>query len=206
MDHPDRFAVMGRLDTGDPASAALLADWKTQPGMLGIRVSFLRPEQQQLLAEEALDWLWKGAEACGVPLMVLPPDQLPAIDRVAERYPGLRLTIDHLAMTSSRRGEVAFAALSDLIPLARRPNVAVKASALPCYTTEPYPYAGIRHHIERVFDAFGPDRVFWGTDFSRLPCSYRDAITHFTEELPFLSERDKELIMGRALRAWLGWE
>ncbi len=205
VDYPDRFAVMGRLDIGDPANASLLPGWKAQPGMLGIRVSFLRPEQKQMLADGALDWFWRAAEESGIPLMVLPPDQLPLIDRVAERHPGLRLTIDHLAMTSSRRNDAAFATLDDLVPLARRANVAVKATALPCYTDEPYPYAGISGHIERVYDAFGPNRMFWGTDLSRLSCDYRQAVTHFTEELPFLSESDKELIMGRALCAWLGW-
>jgi hypothetical protein len=28
----------------------------------------------------------------------------------------------------------------------------------------------------------------------------------FTEELPWLSARDTELIMGQALCAWLGWK
>jgi L-fuconolactonase len=204
-DHPGRFAVMGRLDLGDPSNAARLPDWRSQPGMLGIRASFLMPAQRQWLAEQSIDWFWKGAEAAGVPLMILPPDQLPAIDRVVRKYPDLRVIVDHLAMTSSRRDAEAFAAVDDLLPLARHPNVAVKSTALPCYTTEPYPFAGIRSHIERVYDAFGPARMFWGTDLSRLPCGYRQAITHFTEELPFLSESDKELIMGRGICDWLGW-
>jgi hypothetical protein len=34
--------------------------------------------------------------------------------------------------------------------------------------------------------------------------TYRQRITHFTEELPFLSEADKDLIMGRAILARLG--
>jgi hypothetical protein len=28
----------------------------------------------------------------------------------------------------------------------------------------------------------------------------------FTEELPWLSTKDKELIMGRALSSWLAWK
>jgi len=28
----------------------------------------------------------------------------------------------------------------------------------------------------------------------------------FTEEMPWLSDRDKELIMGRAVCDWLGWK
>ena len=47
--------------------------------------------------------------------------------------------------------------------------------------------------------------MFWGTDITRMPCTWRQCITMFTEELPFLSESDKDLIMGRALCNWLGW-
>ena len=34
---------------------------------------------------------------------------------------------------------------------------------------------------------------------------YRERITHFTEALPFLSDQDKELIMGGSLAKCLGW-
>ena len=34
---------------------------------------------------------------------------------------------------------------------------------------------------------------------------YRQRITHFTEQLPFLSEQDKDWIMGRAIVARLNW-
>lgn len=205
-EHPERFAVMGRIDLADPANAALLPAWKQQSGMLGLRLTFHRGEQGRWLADGTSDWLWPAAEAAGLPLMVLPPDQLPAIDRVAERHPGLRLVIDHLAMTSSRRDGEAFATLADLYPLARHPNIAVKATALPCYSTEAYPFPGLHDHVRRVVDAFGPERVFWGTDLSRLSCGYAQAISLFTEELSFLSAGDKELIMGKAICAWLGWK
>ncbi|MDA0340927.1 MAG: amidohydrolase family protein [Proteobacteria bacterium] len=204
--HPGRLAIMGRLAIEDPATGVLLGAWREQPGMLGARITFLTPPQRQWLVDGTVDWFWPAVEKAGIPLMVLPPDQLPAIDRVAERHPGLRLVIDHLAMTSSRRDAEAFADLDTLLTLAQRPNVAVKASALPCYSTEAYPFPGLHRHIERVVDAFGPERVFWGTDLSRLSCSYREAITLFTEELAFLSETDKALIMGRGLCDWLGWK
>jgi hypothetical protein len=31
-------------------------------------------------------------------------------------------------------------------------------------------------------------------------------VTMFTEELPWLSEQDKALIMGQAVCAWWGWD
>src|ERR1700730_13771236 len=39
--HPDRFRVMGRIPLAKPESAALLPTWKQQPGMVGVRVTFL---------------------------------------------------------------------------------------------------------------------------------------------------------------------
>jgi hypothetical protein len=56
-----------------------------------------------------------------------------------------------------------------------------------------------------VVDAFGPQRCFWGTDLSHLPCPYKQVVTLFTEELHFLSDADKEWIMGRAIAEWLNW-
>jgi hypothetical protein len=47
--------------------------------------------------------------------------------------------------------------------------------------------------------------MFWGTDITRMPCSWRQCVTLFTEELPWLSEPDKEQIMGRAVSKWLDW-
>ncbi len=62
-------------------------------------------------------------------------------------------------------------------------------------------------HIRRLYDAFGPQRCYWGTDVtnSYAKATYRQRVTHFTEELPFLSEADKDLIMGRAIVARLRW-
>jgi hypothetical protein len=38
-----------------------------------------------------------------------------------------------------------------------------------------------------------------------MPCSWRQCVTLFTEELPWLTGRDLELVMGRALCDWIGW-
>jgi hypothetical protein len=47
--------------------------------------------------------------------------------------------------------------------------------------------------------------MFWGSDLTRLKCSYRQCVTMFTEEMPWLTTNDLELIMGRALCDWLDW-
>ena len=90
--------------------------------------------------------------------------------------------------------------------LANLPNVAVKATGAPHYSTEAYPFRNIHDGLHRIFDAFGPKRMFWGTDITRMPCSYRQCVTFFTEELSWLSGADLEDVMGRSLCAWIGWD
>jgi L-fuconolactonase len=81
----------------------------------------------------------------------------------------------------------------------------VKVSALPCYTEAAYPYRNLYTHVRRVYDAFGPERMIWGSDLSRPRDSYRECVTMFTEEMDWLSSKDLEWIMGRTLCEWLGW-
>jgi predicted TIM-barrel fold metal-dependent hydrolase len=205
--HPDRFAVMGRFDPEAPRANATLAGWKAQPGMLGLRFTFRRAQLAKPLEEGRVEWVWSAAEKQGLPVMVaVSHAQDHLIDAIAERHPGLRFVMDHLSLTSGEKDEEAFANIDRLLALAKRPNIAVKASALPCYTNDTYPYRRLHPWLRQVFDAFGPRRMFWGTDLSRLPCTYRQAITMFTEEIPWLSARDREWVMGRALCEWLGWE
>jgi predicted TIM-barrel fold metal-dependent hydrolase len=203
--YPDRFAVMGRIPIEKPESRALIPDWRRQPGMLGVRLTFHTAVQRPWLTDGTADWFWPAAEQADLPAMVFLPGSVPRVDEIAARHPGLRLVIDHLAMMPGQKGDAAFADLPKVLALAKRPNVAVKASALPCYSTEAYPYRDLHDRIRRVFEAFGPRRMFWGTDFTRLPCPYRQAITLFTEELPWLSADDQAWIMGRAVCEWLGW-
>jgi predicted TIM-barrel fold metal-dependent hydrolase len=83
---------------------------------------------------------------------------------------------------------------------------AAEAEGLPPhYSTLGYPFKNIQDGLHRIFDAFGPKRFFWGTDVTRMSCSYRQCVTFFTEELPWLKARDLEDVMGRALCAWIGW-
>ena len=204
--HPDRLAVLGKFPLDRPESRALVDGWTRQPGMLGLRFVFLQPHQKSWPTDGTLDWLWPAAERAGVPLALLAADFLPLVGRVAERHPSLKLIIDHLGRPHRTKDEAAWANLSELLALAKHPNVAVKATGAPSYSTEPYPFRNLHPHLRRLHEAFGPERLFWGTDITRMPCTWRQCVTLFTEELPWLTARDKELIMGRALCAWLDWK
>jgi len=121
----------------------------------------------------------------------------------------LRLTIDHLGGRgglTTLKDRAAMTHIPDLVALAKHPNVAVKATGAPGYSAEAYPYPIMQRYLHRIYDAFGPHRMFWGTDISKMPCSWRQCVTMFTETLPWLKGRDLELVMGEALCAWWGWD
>ena len=59
--YPNRFAVMGRIKLTAPQSRALLATWKNQPHMLGIRLVFNPGRTASWLVDGTADWLWDAA-------------------------------------------------------------------------------------------------------------------------------------------------
>lgn len=204
--HPTRFRIMGRLDTDLPDAREQIGRWLQQPGMLGLRFVFTTPVLQEPLLAGRMDWVWGAAERANVPVMALFPHALMHIaDGIAARHPGLKLVIDHLGFSSATKDAATYKDFDNLLTLARHPNVAVKASALPCFSREPYPFRDVHQYARKAYDAYGPRRTFWGTDLSRLPCPYRQGVTMFTEEMPWLKGEDLELVMGRAICDYLGW-
>jgi predicted TIM-barrel fold metal-dependent hydrolase len=205
--YPDRFRVMGRLPLKNPESASRLPAWKEQPGMLGVRVLFTGP-RIPWLTDGTADWFWPVAEKAGLPVMFFAPGQVSKLGPIAERHPQLTLILDHLCLTPPMVKEGTLAeAVDQAIALAKYPNVSTKLSGMPGVSTEPYPFRDVSDYIKRAFDAYGPQRCYWGTDITHsfAKATYRERVTHFTEELSFLSESDKDWVMGRSILARLNW-
>jgi len=203
--HPDRFAILGNFPLDRPESRALVPDWKKRPGMVGLRFTFLEPHKRSWPTDGTIDWLWPAAEKADIPIALLAGDWLPLVGQIAGRHPGLRLLVDHMGALRGARGDAAFPAMDDLVALAKLPNVAVKLTGGPFYADDPYPFRSLHKHYRRMYDAFGPRRLFWGTDITKMPCSWRQCVTHF-QEIDWIPEADKRLIMGDAICDWLGWK
>ena len=206
--YPNRFAVMGRLPIEKrEQAAALLPKWKEQPGMVGVRLTF-QAAMEKLLTEGHADWFWPLAEKYDLPVMFFAPGNIPKFASIAERHPRLAMIIDHMSLNQdiAREGKIA-EAIGPVVAMAKYPNVSVKVSSAPNFSKEPYPWRDTFDAIKRCFDAYGPRRCYWGTDLtnSLAKATYRQRITQFTEELPFLSEQDKDWVMGKAILERLKW-
>jgi predicted TIM-barrel fold metal-dependent hydrolase len=204
--HPHRFAVMGHLAASDPAAAPLFDVLRRERGMLGLRVAFSQPATRPGLLEGTADWLWPLAAEAEVPIAIFAPGLLDRVRDIAERHPRLRIIVDHMGLVTDTRDADAFEpVLAQLALLAELPNVSIKLSSAPAYSSAPFPYENIATYLRTLVETFGARRCFWGSDITRLRCTWHQAVTHFTEHLPWLSDEDKDLIMGRALCEWLNW-
>lgn len=207
--YPGRFAIIGTVDLTRPEeSRAAMEHWRTQTGMLGLRCMFLEGEDRRLLHDGELGWFWQAAERFDIPVTTLATGSFEVLGQVAARHPGLRLSIDHLGGmggNTTLKDAAAMTHMPELLKLARLPNVAVKVTGAPGYSSEAYPFPAMQPYLRQIFDAFGPDRMFWGTDISKMPCSWRQCVTLFTEELPWLRGDDLARVMGAAVRDWWGW-
>ena len=207
--HPDEFCILGHFDLQSPDRENIVKNWRQRPGMLGFRFTFNQPHQQSWWSDGSLDSFWAACEREKLPVGLLAGGHMAAFAKIAEHHPGLKLHIDHMGRHGgggAAKDDAAFADLGEMLAVAKFPNVALKLSGAPSYSSEPYPYRNIHKYIRQMFDAFGPQRCFWGTDITRMPCSYRQCVTMFTEELPWLQGRDKELVLGQAVCDWLGWK
>jgi predicted TIM-barrel fold metal-dependent hydrolase len=174
--------------------------------MLGLRFAFLKPGEEKWLTDGTADWLWPAAERAGLPVGLLCPNDVKAVGEIAAKHPKLKLLIDHMARKRHTTDDASFSDLGELLALAKYPNVAVKATGAPSYSSDAWPYRNIHKYLKQIFDAYGAHRMFWGTDVTRMPCSWRQCVTMYTEELPWLMGRDLELVMGEALCNWIGWK
>jgi predicted TIM-barrel fold metal-dependent hydrolase len=209
--YPDKFCILGHFDLQSPDREKIVARWRERPGMLGFRYTFNQPHQSSWWTDGSLDWFWKACEKerLVVGLLASGKEKMAAVGRIAERHPSLKVHIDHIGRGGSGhqvKDDAAYADLSDMLALAKLPNVGVKLSGAPSTSSQPYPYKNIHGYLRQIVDAFGPDRCFWGTDITRMPISYRQCVTMFTEEMPWLKGRDLERVMGGAIVDWLGWK
>jgi L-fuconolactonase len=203
---PSRFAVMGRFDPLLPGGPARLDHLRAQPGMLGLRMLLNTPETLEWPESPALAWFWSHCEAANIPIMCFAPSNAGVLGPLAARHPKLRVIVDHAGRNPrGAKDEAAWADIGDLLALARQPNVAVKVSSLPSFSSVPYPFPVLHAPIRAMYQAFGAKRLLWGSDVTRLTAPYADNIRLFTEALGFLSAEDLEWIMGRSASVWCGW-
>jgi L-fuconolactonase len=66
----------------------------------------------------------------------------------------------------------------------------------------PYPHNDTHEMVRRIYDAFGPERLMWGTDFPHVlkAGGYVRALELVRNELDFLTNEDKDWLFSRTVQ------
>lgn len=195
--HPRRFVGVMLADPRDERAPEHIARAVGQDAIVGLRLLPLISPQRGWLDTPA-EPLWRRAADLGlVVCLLIGPGQLASLALWAERFPAVRLVIDHLGRPDLARGSVD-RALDDLVRLGRYPNVHVKLSALARMSREPYPHPDTWAWARAALDAFGRERVLWGSDFPGIlrhgPMTR--ALELVSHALPRVDHADRAKIFG----------
>jgi L-fuconolactonase len=206
--HPDRFALVKPVDPDDPSVADVIADWKTTPGTVGIRI-MIPKERNRDPGDPGLDRILRAASQHDFPVNMLCWGNLDTGRELIDRHPKTRFIIDHLGILQPRTPPAPLEAWADLprvLDLAKRENAVIKVSGACTLAREPYPFPDIWEPLARVFEAWGFERCLWGTDWTRAYAivNYEQAVEPFrTNER--LSEDERAMLMGGACAKAYGW-
>lgn len=205
--HPKRFRVVGMVDDHQPNAGAAMK--KLLPlGVTGFRITpFIRKEkQEQWLETPGMREMWKtGGETRQAMCCLINADDLPRVDKMCEAFPDTPVVIDHFARIGVD-GQIRKADVESLVKLARHKHTAVKISAYYALGKKEPPHSELVPMIERLFDAFGPQRLMWASDSPyqlQGVNNYKASISLVRDHLPFASEDDKRwLLRGTAERVF----
>ncbi|MER5796212.1 amidohydrolase family protein [Streptomyces sp. NPDC001980] len=206
--HPDRFGIMARIPQNKPEEGkAMLKDFAQNPHVKGTRLTFHRPQDRNWMIDGTNDWYWPIAEELRIPTMVHAPIWKRELGEIAARHPELKIIIDHMGIMARCVDDAIGYWASETADLHVHPNIYVKVSALPGYSTQPFPNNNIQKYVREMVDKMGPQRCFYGTDITRLlghGITYTDTIEQFTKHWDFTPE-ELEWIMGRGISEVLNW-
>lgn len=209
--HPKRFRGHGLIDPTDPSRAEKLEFWIRDHGLAGMRFSPIYYEGKDAwLNAKSSRALWEKAEELGAVFnFFIATSQLPKLEEMIRDFRRVPVIIDHMARINLKVAD-PLPEFKKLLALARYPNVWVKTSELSVNSPSGrYPFADVFPWVRRMYDAFGPDRMLWGTGFPGATRA-QDGRPSLTEELnlirkeiPFFTAEDREKILGRnAARLW----
>jgi L-fuconolactonase len=200
--HPDKFMAVCRVNPEDPAAPDHLSYWTEEQGFHGVRLSPAVGAMGEWFTGSLMDPLFRRAADLGVPMLILTrPPRLPDLAVLLERRPDLDVVVDHMADVTLDNAE----GIRALLDLARYPRVHVKISHTWSISKQDYPWRDAQELVKRVHQAFGAQRLMWGTDWPMSPqwTTYARTLSVVRDEMRFFTDEEREWVLGKtALKLW----
>ncbi len=212
--YPDRLKAHGLIDPTDAKVADKLEYWVKEHGLHGMRFSPIYYQDGKHGGDAWLDAdethrLWRVAEKLNTAFnFFIAPRQLPKLKKMVKAHPNVRVVVDHLGQMDLSVDDPE-PQMRLLLAMAKHRNVWVKVSELTSvFPTAKYPFVVAYPYVKRVYEAFGPDRLLFGTGYpGAARAAYKrptlDKEIALFHKMPFFSKNDREKLLGRnAVELW----
>jgi predicted TIM-barrel fold metal-dependent hydrolase len=194
-----KFAGIGLLagyrlySPSDKENPSRLERLIREDSLAGLRLSPIYDRDVVWLNDAVSYPLWKKAEELGAVFNIfLAPHQVSQVADMAERFPGVNVVVDHMAMIDITAPDSE--GFGPLLALARFPNVYVRTSLHNLSKSKQVPFRDVWPFLRRLYDRFGPKRLVYANFYELLIMK---------ELIPFFTSEDKEWILGKtALRIY----
>ncbi|MBI1684304.1 amidohydrolase family protein [Caulobacter hibisci] len=195
--YADRLIAVGSVDVRAPDAVETIKAW-TDKGLAGLRIftgGSTKDFDPTELEDERAWPAWELLGDLGLTMCIQTgPVGLPQVRALAERFPNVPIILDHLA-----RPEVAdgppYAAAQSLFDLADLPSIYMKLtprimgdSTKGAATPETW--------FPKVVEAFGAERLAWGSNFPTSPGTLSEILATARQRLSSLSQADQAWIFG----------
>lgn len=195
---PGQFSGVAVINQDGPDPAAEMKRLKGL-GVRGFRIYPQNQPYERWLDSEGLQKMFAvGGEEKLAMCCLIDPNALPALSRACRKFPETPVVIDHLCRIGVS-GKIEEPEVKALCDMAHYPQVSVKVSAFYALGKKKPPYQDLSPLIKRVYDAFGPQRLMWGTDcpYQVVDQTYQQSIDLIQRGLEFLSAADKEWLLTK---------
>ncbi len=210
-EHPQRFRSHGLIDPTDPQVTDKLVFWMKEHHFSGMRFSpIYYLGKDEWINGPVHHKLWQKAGELGAIFnYFISTPQLPRLEEMIAKYTKVRIVIDHFARIDLKAADPS-PEFEKLTRLAKYPNVWAKVTEMSVISPSGmYPFKDTIPWARRLYDAFGPDRLLWGTGFpgaSRVEngrLALRQELDLVEKELDFLTAEDRKKLLGlNAKKLW----
>lgn len=205
--YPDRLIQFADVDCcwmesyHQPGAADRLDEAADRYRLQGF-THYLKDDVQWFESSEGLAFFETAERRRLIASLALSPGWQPALRALARRFPGVPFLCHHMAGVRAGVPEPE-SGLEDVLRSAEVPNIHIKLSGFHYVSRNSwgFPYTDTREVVKRLFDAYGPDRLCWGSDYPvvRFSMTYQHALEAFRTHCDFIPVTDREKILGASL-------
>ncbi len=198
---PNRFTGVFSVDVLAPDAPARMRDWRAK-GLTGMRLftfGSTMSEQANWLDDPKSYTAWSCASQLGLSVCLqMSAKAIPQAVRMAERFPKVRIILDHCARPELADGP-PYDAAANLFALARCPNVYMKLTPR-IFAESRRGKATPETFFPRLVSAFGAPRLAWGSNYPSSEGSLPDLLAMAQQSLVCLPHTDQDWIFSRTAR------